>query len=108
MIFPAMSDPLRYQILGDSELTAEERLDKYTGPVSADYLLPHLNAGVLLRVDPALDLRTAALAFIRDASPQVQAWLQSATLVRATHADLDRGPGEVYTAAVVSPFVLFQ
>jgi len=104
-----MIDPsLRYQILGDSDLTEQQRLEKYTGPVSSDYLMPHLKAGVLLRVDPALDLLSAAMAFIQDDSSQVQQWLSSNTLVRASPHDLTRGPGEVYTAAVVSPFVLFQ
>jgi hypothetical protein len=104
-----MSDPsLRYQIIGDSDLTEQQRLEKYTGPVSADYLLPHLKAGVLLRVDPTLDLPTAAMAFIRDDRAQVEEWLSANTLVRASTDDLNRGTGEVYTAAVVSPFVLFQ
>jgi len=104
-----MSDPsLRYQIIGDSDLTEQQRLEKYTGPVSADYLLPHLKAGVLLRVDPTLDLLSAAMAFIHDDRAQVEKWLSASTLVRASADDLNRGPGEVYTAAVVSPFVLFQ
>ena len=32
-------DPMRYNIFGDDGLTEEQRLDKYTGPVSYDYLL---------------------------------------------------------------------
>ena len=100
-------DPLRYGILGDDGLTEEERLTKYTGPVSRDYLLPHLKAGVLFRVDQTVDLNAAAIAVMRDDKAQVQAWLDEQLFTPATEADLCRGEGDVYSAVVVSPFVLF-
>lgn len=102
-------DPLRYQMLGDDGLTEEQRLEKYTGPVSYDYLLGPLRNGVLIQVHDALDLAQTGLAFIRDDRRKVQAWLDEELLVRATEDTFEKrdGPG-AYTAVVVSPFVLVK
>lgn len=103
------TDPLRYQILGDDGLTEEQRLEKYTGPVSYDYLLGPLRNGVLVQVHEALDLAQVGLAFIRDDKKSVQAWLDEELLVRVTEDTFEKREGpEAYTAIVVSPFVLCQ
>ncbi len=103
------SDPLRYQMLGDDGLTEQQRLEKYTGPVSCDYLSGPLKNGVLVQVHEALDLSQVGLAFIRDDKRSVQAWLDEELLVRVTEEtfEIHQGP-EAYTALVVSPFVLYQ
>lgn len=103
------TDPLRYQILGDDGLTEEQRLEKYTGPVSYDYLLGPLRNGMLVQVHEALDLAQVGLAFIRDDKKSVQAWLDEELLVRVTEDTFEKREGpEAYTAIVVSPFVLCQ
>ncbi len=102
-------DPMRYQMLGDDGLTAEQRMDKFTGPVSYDYLLGPLRNGVLVMVHDALDLREVGLAFIRDDKRRVQAWLDEELLVLATEENFEQRPGpDAYMAVVVSPFVLVR
>jgi len=107
-----MSDPsdrMRYQMLGDDGLTGEERLRKYTGPVSYDYLLGPLRNGVLIQVHEALDLADVGLAFIADDRKRVQAWLDEELLVQMTEETFEKREGaEAYTAVVVSPFVLVR
>ncbi len=100
---------MRYQILGDDGLTPEERLEKYSGPVSYDYLLGPLRNGVLVQVHEALDLTQVGLAFIRDDKRSVQAWLDEELLVRMTEETFEKREGaEAYRAVVVSPFVLVR
>jgi hypothetical protein len=102
-------DKLRYQMLGDDGLTEEERLKKYTGPVSYDYLLGPLRNGVLVVVHGALDLADVGMAFIRDDRKRVQAWLDEELLVRADEETFEKREGaEAYMAVVVSPFVLVR
>lgn len=100
---------MRYSIIGDDGLTAEERLRKYTGPVSYDYLLGPLRNGVLIQVHEALDLTDVGRAFITDDRRRVQAWLDEELLVQMTEETFAKRDGaEAYTAVVVSPFVLVQ
>lgn len=102
-------DPLRYRMLGDDGLSPEERLRKYTGPVSYDYLLGPLRNGVLVQVHEALNLTEVGLAFINDDKRRVQAWLDEELLVRADETTFGKRDGpEAYTAVVVSPFVLVR
>src|SRR5690606_18643463 len=103
------SDPMRYNILGDDGLTEEQRLEKYTGPVSYDYLMGPLRNGVLIQVHEALDLREVGLAFIRDDKRRVRAWLDEEMIVKPTEETFENREGpEAYTAVVVTPFVLVQ
>lgn len=103
------SDPMRYNILGDDGLTEEQRLERYTGPVSYDYLMGPLRNGVLIQVHEALDLREVGLAFIRDDKRRVRAWLDEEMIVKATEETFEKRDGpEAYTAVVVTPFVLVQ
>jgi hypothetical protein len=102
-------DPMRYNILGDDGLTEEQRLDKFTGPVSCDYLLGPLRNGVLITVHEALDLREVGLAFIRDDKRSVRAWLDEQLLEIAKEDTFEKRDGaEAYMAVVVSPFVLVR
>lgn len=103
------SDPMRYNILGDDGLTEEQRLEKYTGPVSYDYLMGPLRNGVLIQVHEALDLREVGLAFIRDDKRRVRAWLDEEMIVKGTEETFGKREGpEAYMAVVVTPFVLVQ
>ena len=102
-------DRMRYNILGDDGLTEEERLKKYTGPVSYDYLLGPLRNGTLIQVHEALDLVDVGMAFIKDDKRRVHAWLDEEMIVRMTEETFEKREGpEAYTAVVVSPFVLVR
>ena len=104
---PHSPDSLRQPSPDDDGLTEEQRLEKYTGPVSYDYLVPHLKNGALITVHEALDLTQVALAFVHDDRRNVQAWLDEQLLIQATLETFEKREGaEAYKAVIVSPFVL--
>jgi hypothetical protein len=90
--------------------TDSEKLEKYSGPVDWNYLNAHFRAGNLIYVDPALDLKSAGLAFARDDTEQVQKWLCSGDLVQPCqlHADHWEQAATQFHAMIVRPFVLAQ
>lgn len=90
--------------------SAEEKLEKYTGDVDWAYLRPHFEGGNMIYVDPALDLKTAGLAFTNDETAQVQKWLQSGDLVQPCelHAEHWEKTGTRFNAMIVRPFILAQ
>jgi hypothetical protein len=91
----------------DDHLTEEQRLVKYTGPVSYDYLVPYLRKGILVVVHEALDLTRVGLAFVHDDKRSVQAWLDEELLVRASEETFEKREGRhAYTVLIVAPFVL--
>ena len=90
--------------------TDADKLEKYSGDVDWSYLQPHFEAVNLLYVDPALDLKTAGLAFAADNKEQVQAWIKSGDLVQPCelHAKHWDESGTRFTAMIVRPFILAQ
>ncbi len=87
-----------------------EKLEKYSGEVDWSYLKPHFEEGNLIYVDPALDLKTAGLAFAEDNKTQVQAWLKNGDLVQPCelHAQHWLQSGTHFNAMIVRPFILAQ
>lgn len=88
----------------------EEKLYKYSGEVDWSYLKPHFEAGALIYVDPALNLKTVGLALARDDQAQVKEWLKSGDLVQPCklHAEHWEKEKTQFTAMIVRPFVLAQ
>lgn len=87
-----------------------EKLEKYSGNVDWSYLKPHYEAGSMIYVDPALDLKTAGIAFTNDDKDQVQAWLKSGDLVQPCdlHVEHWKEADTHFSAMIVRPFVLAQ
>ena len=104
------AEPMRYAMLGEDQLTVDDKLDKYTGEVDWDYIKPHFLSGALVYVDPSLSLTEVGKAFAEDAVEQVKAWRKSGDLVKPSqpHADYWESSKAKFTALVVSPFVLVQ
>ena len=93
----------------DEDLTEEQRLKKYSGTVSYNYLLPHVRKGLLLIVHEALDLYHVGLAFIQDDKRTVQAWLDEELLAQVDEQSLKKREGrDAYKIVIVAPFVLCQ
>lgn len=88
----------------------EEKLEKYSGNVDWSYLKPHFEADSMIYVDPALDLKTAGLAFANDDQAQVKVWLKSGDLVQPCelHTEHWQKSGTKFNAMIVRPFVLAQ
>ncbi|MGJ8654158.1 MAG: DUF2288 domain-containing protein [Opitutaceae bacterium] len=87
-----------------------EKLEKYSGDVDWSYLKPHYEAGSMIYVDPALDLKTAGLAFTNDDKDKVQAWLKSGDLVQPCDLHVQHWieTKAHFNAMIVRPFVLAQ
>ena len=90
--------------------TDAENLEKYSGDVDWRYLKPHFEADSMIYVDPALDLKTAGLAFANDDQAQVKAWLKSGDLVQPCelHTEHWQKNNAHFNAMIVRPFVLAQ
>jgi hypothetical protein len=101
---------MKYGILGEDTGGDGEKIAKYTGEVGWSYLKPHFERDALLWVDPELSLEEVAMAFIHDDSVRVADWLGNGDLVRVgkLHAAQWETTDELFTAVVVTPFVLMQ
>jgi hypothetical protein len=114
MLFPVneeeMAERMKYAMLGEDTESAEFKIEKYTGEVNWSYLKPHCERGNLLWVDRSLDIKHVAQAFIDDETAQVADWLGNGDLVRVgdLHAAQWEKSEQLFTAVVVTPFVLMQ
>ena len=101
---------MKYQMLGENTSTPEEMLEKYTGEVDWSYVKPHLDAGVVLYVDPSLTLTEVGKAFYEDSKDKVNTWLKSGDIIKPSepHTKYWESTNARFLAAVVSPFVLIQ
>ena len=99
-----------YGLLGDDDTTEEAKIAKYTGDVDWEYLKPHFKTGVMIYVDPSLDLKEVAQAFTEDDKVKVDAWMKKADIVKPgpQHADWWEYDKSRFTAVVCTPFVLAQ
>ena len=99
---------MRYAILGGDPISEADKLAQSTGEVTWSYLAPHQRHGVLYFVDPELALADVGLAIAQNETPRVEAWLAAGDLVKleAVHAAQWEGTDTLFTALVVSPFVL--
>lgn len=99
---------MRYGMLGEDLESPDEKLAKFRGQVTWDYLEGPCKNGVLFFVDPELTLETVGEAFQADQKTTVEDWLKSGDLVvlGELHANQWRGTAQVFEALVVSPFVL--
>ncbi len=101
---------MKYDMLGVDDQTPEEKIAKYTGEVNWKYLRPHYESGALLWVDPSLTLAQVADALSADDTETVTNWLGNGDLVKIgeLHAMQWEESDELFTAVVITPFVLMQ
>ena len=105
---------MEFGMLGKDESSNTEKLEKFSGVTSWEYLKPHYEAGVLYHLDTSISLQEAGKAFADDNHPQVEEWLLNGVLLKieAMHAfqwdDEENLTKEQFNALVVSPFVLCQ
>ena len=99
-----------YGMLGDDDTSSSEKLEKYTGTVSWEYLKPHFQNEALIYVDPSLSIIEVGEAFTKDDSSKVAAWRESGEILAPSqpHADFWERSEALFAALVVSPFVLIQ
>lgn len=101
---------MKYSMLGADDQSAEDKIAKYTGEVNWNYLRPHFESGALLWVDPSLTLAKVADALSADDTETVTNWLGKGDLVKIgdLHAKQWEESDELFTAVVITPFVLMQ
>ncbi len=86
------------------------KLNLETARLAWPELERHFARGVVVCVQPGLDLVEAALAMAENRADDVAAWLADGTLVRAGTSDAQRWHAvrQVFWAVVVAPWVLVQ
>ena len=101
---------MKYTVLGEDTQSPEERIAKYTGEVTWKYLKPHLEFNSLLWVEPSMKLADVAAALTADDTETVANWLGNGDLVKVgeLHAQQWEDSDELFTAVVITPFVLMQ
>ncbi|MBY5269381.1 DUF2288 domain-containing protein [Spiribacter salinus] len=96
--------------MDEDNLPLETRLNTETGRITWGELERHFARGVVVRVQPELDLVEVAAAFVRDDEPAVMAWMTARQVWRASAEDArdwhDRDPA--LWAVVAAPWVLVQ
>jgi len=95
------------------KLTDEELrgvLNGQTSKLGWNELEAHFARGVVIKVDPALNLLDTGTAFVQDNSQQIEEWMKNGKIVRACDQDAlnwsARNP--VFWVVVVAPWVLIQ
>ena len=76
------AEGMRYEMVGQDTSSLEDKLAKYGGRAVWKDLSPHLDAGTLVYVDPALVLDEVAVAFAKDERTHVADWLAAGDLVK--------------------------
>ena len=95
------------------KLTDEELrgvLNGQTGKLGWPELEKHFARGVVIKVDPAMDLIETGAAFVQDNKQQIEAWMNDGKVSRADDNDaLDWSKHKpVFWSVVVAPWVLVQ
>jgi hypothetical protein len=86
------------------------KLNAETGRLTWKELERHFARGVVIRVDPELDLIDVATRFVLDDKAHVSQWLESGEVARASEEEAKGwSAGEsVFWAVVAAPWVLVQ
>jgi len=87
-----------------------EKLKNEIGTANWPLLKPHAERGVLLIINPQLDLLEVAALVAEDRTEQIRMWLDNSKISRPTSAQLKEWEmGEtIFTCIIVHPFVLIQ
>ncbi len=87
-----------------------EKLKNEIGTADWPLLKPHAERGVLLTINPQLDLLEVAVQVAEDRTEQIRLWLDDGKITRPTQAQMKEWEmGEtIFTCIIVHPFVLIQ
>ena len=86
------------------------RLNAETGRIAWPELARHFARGVVIRVDPGLDLVEVAAAMVRDDRTAVAGWAEAGAVARASDREAMAWSeaGAEFWAVVAAPWVLVQ
>lgn len=96
--------------MNPTDESLRQQLNRETGRIAWDELQRHFARGVVIKVEPELDLVDTALKFVKDDKPAIEAWLNNGSIARASDADAQiwATGSAVFWAVVVAPWVLIQ
>ena len=103
-------DSMNYGILQNSIPSNSQKLEKYLGKVTWQYLEPHFLNGSLIYIDNSLCIKDVAEAFAHDDKRRVTKLLRAGDALKPgkAHAKYWKESNPTFTALVVSPFVIIQ
>lgn len=93
-----------------SEQQLRQQLNLETGKITWPELQRHFARGVVINVEPSMDLVDVAVKFAVDDKTAIAAWLKDGTITRCSDEDAKSWAGTtmVFWAVVVAPWVLIQ
>lgn len=96
------------QDLNDNEL--QQQLNLETGRITWPELQRHFARGVVIKINPGLDLVEVAAKFIRDEKATIETWLNEGSICRASDEDAKYWTENQsnFWAVVAAPWVLVQ
>ena len=103
-------DSINYGMLQSDIPNNSQKLDKYVGEVSWEYLEPHLQSGSLIYIDNSLCIKDVGQALAKDDTKKVKQWLRAGDALKPgqAHAKYWNEANSTFIALVVSPFVIIQ
>ena len=109
---PESVDPnsINYGMLQSDIPNNSQKLDKYVGEVSWEYLEPHFQSGSLIYIDNSLCIKDVGQALAKDDTKKVKQWLRAGDALKPgqAHAKYWNEANSTFIALVVSPFVIIQ
>ena len=96
--------------MNSSDEALREKLNLETGKITWPELQRHFARGVVLKLEPDLDLVDVAVKFVKDDKTAIEAWLNDGSLAHASDEDAKTWAQTttVFWAVVVAPWVLVQ
>ena len=103
-------DSINYGMLQSDIPNNSQKLDKYVGEVSWEYLEPHFQSGSLIYIDNSLCIKDVGQALAKDDTKKVKQWLMAGDALKPgqAHAKYWNEANSTFIALVVSPFVIIQ
>ena len=103
-------DSMNYGIFQNQTPNSSQKLEKYVGEVTWEYLEPHFLNDSLIYIDNSLCIKSVGNAFAQDDKKKVEEWLKKGDALKPgqAHAKYWKEANSTFIALVVSPFVIIQ
>ena len=94
----------------NSNISTRQRFAEQTAEIGFEELQKHFAKGILINVDPQLDLLDVAVQIHADNTDQIKKWMNEASIQRAhdEHAKVWIDNKSILLAVTVAPWVLVQ
>ena len=95
-------DTMNYGMLQNKIPSNSQKLDKYLGEVTWQYLEPHFRNDSLIYIDNSLSIKDVANAFAQDDKKKVEEWLKTGDALKPgqAHVKYWKESNSIFTALV--------